>query len=487
MKRLEELLVNIEIVEQSGDLHTEVCGISCDSRKIEAGWCFVAVKGFEKDGIVYLADALESGAAAVITENPPDTDYKDKIVWVQVKDTRRALGRAAAAYWDYPSDKLEVIGVTGTNGKTTVAELLGKVHEAYHGSCVIGTLGMKSGSRSAGTSLTTPESSDLQRFMGLAVEDGKKSVVMEVSSVALELRRVSDISFNQGIFTSFSGDHLDFHGNMENYLNAKLKLLRSIGEDGWAIISSEVAEIESVNDALECRYLTYGFSEDADVRPFNLKMSVKGSEFSVNTPAGVTSVKTSLLGRINVMNVLAVIASAVASGIPFEIIQKVLAEAAPVKGRLDCAWSDKFSVVVDYAHTDNAIENLLVSLKEIVKGRLILVFGAGGGKDKTKRPRMGKAGSENADFIVVTSDNPRKEKPEEIIADVLTGFASDFSDYIVEPDRYKGIEKAVRMAEPGDCVVVAGKGHEDYQIFADRTIHFDDFEVIRECVEKING
>ncbi len=487
MKKLKELLVNIDIVEASGSLESDVTGVTCNSQKVRPGNCFVAVKGFKVDGIAYLREAIVLGAKAVITENPPDEAYKGRIIWVQVKDTRRALGRASAAFWNHPSERLEVIGVTGTNGKTTVAELLGRIHEEWHGCCVIGTLGVKSGARTSGTTLTTPESSDIQKFMGEAETDGKKSVVMEVSSVAIELRRVADISFNQGIFTSFSGDHLDFHGNMENYLNAKLKLLRGLGEEGWAIISSEVAEIDSVREALECRYLTYGFKEDADVRPFNLKMTVKGTEFSVNTPAGTFSVKTALIGRINVMNLLAVIASAVASGISFEVISRVLGEAKPVKGRLDCAWSDKFSVVVDYAHTDGAIEKLLISLKEIVKGRVILVFGAGGQKDKTKRPRMGKVAAECADYTVLTSDNPRKEKPEEIIEDIIKGFPEGFSNYSVEPDRYKGIAMALEMAEPGDCVAVAGKGHEDYQIFADKTIHFDDFEVIKECMEKIDG
>ena len=308
---------------------------------------------------------------------------------------------------------------------------------------------------------------------------------MEVSSVSLTLHRVHDIHFAQGIFTTFSGDHLDFHHTMDDYFDAKMALFRELGVDDWAIINVDDAVAPSILEQLDCKYLTYGFSEDADVRPLKYKFTLEGIHASIKTPKDSIDIKCSLVGRVNLSNILAAICSAVIKGISFEKIKAGLASFKPVKGRLDLVYNREFSVMVDYAHTDNALESMLKSLREVVANRIILVFGAGGSRDKTKRPRMGKAAADFADFLVVTSDNPRAENPMDIVNDIKTGFAPDFSRYIVEIDRQEAIKKAINMAGKGDLVVIAGKGHEDYQIFKDKTIHFDDYEVAAEMINAL--
>jgi UDP-N-acetylmuramoyl-L-alanyl-D-glutamate--2,6-diaminopimelate ligase len=296
---------------------------------------------------------------------------------------------------------------------------------------------------------------------------------------------VDDIRFSQGIFTTFSGDHLDFHETMEDYLQSKLLLFKRLGLDDWAVVNIDDPSAAKILEQLDSKYLTYGFSEDADVRPIKYKCSLEGIKATVHTPKGDIDIKSPLLGRVNLCNILAAVTSAVIKGISFEHIAAAIAGFEPVKGRLDPVYKGEFSVLIDYAHTDNALESMLKSLKDIVSNRIIVVFGAGGGRDKTKRPRMGKAAAAYADFVVVTSDNPRNENPRTIIKDVTAGFAGDFKDYLVEPDRKKAIKKAIRSAEKGDLVVIAGKGHEDYQIFKDKTIHFDDYEVAREVLTKL--
>jgi UDP-N-acetylmuramoyl-L-alanyl-D-glutamate--2,6-diaminopimelate ligase len=308
---------------------------------------------------------------------------------------------------------------------------------------------------------------------------------MEVSSVALKLHRVRDIRFSQGIFTGFSGDHLDFHGTMEDYFQSKLMLFENLGMDDWAVVNVDDPNAAKVLEQLDCKYLTYGFSEDADVRPKKYKFTLGGIQASIKTPKGVIDIKSTLLGRVNLSNIMAAVTSAVIKGISFDTIAEAAADFKPAKGRMDIIYRKRFAVMIDYAHTDNALESMLISMKEIVPERIILVFGAGGSRDKTKRPRMGEVASKHADVVVLTSDNPRQEDPDTIINDVAGGFENGFKDYLVEADREKAIEEAIRMADSGDLVVIAGKGHEDYQVFKDRTIHFDDYEVAQKILDTL--
>jgi UDP-N-acetylmuramoyl-L-alanyl-D-glutamate--2,6-diaminopimelate ligase len=484
---LDELLKDVAIVASSDDLHVEVTGVQADSRKIKPKNCFVAIPGFKVSGLTYVGDAIANGASCVIFEtNPEDTlpEIPFVVTWIQVVNARVALSKLAAAFYGYKriSPSLYVVGVTGTNGKTTITSLIQAIFSREHPTAKIGTLGMFFEESATKTTLTTPEATEIFEFLSRVHEQGCSHVVMEVSSVALKLHRVGDLRFSQGIFTNFSGDHLDFHKSMEDYLGSKLMLFRQLTMEDWAVVNIDDPSALKIIEQLNCKYLTYGFCEDADVRPLRYKLSLEGVQATLATPRGNITIKSILLGRLNLVNIMAAVASAVIRGIALENIAAAVREFKPVRGRLDLVYRSPFSVLIDYAHTDNALETLLQSLKEIVSHKIILVFGAGGSRDKTKRPRMGKAASRFADSIIVTSDNPRNEEPMNIINDIIQGFEPGFKNFLVEVDRKKAIEKALHLAAPGDLVVVAGKGHEDYQIFKDKTLHFDDYEVVGEAL-----
>lgn len=480
MKHLDELLGKHESLAWRGDLHVPVSGIEFDSRRIRQDNCYVAIKGFHKDGIAYVAEAIANGATAVVSIHPPPPG-DPQVTWVQVKNDRRALSAMANRFFDDPSSSLQAIGVTGTNGKTTTVGLIQALLDSGGAkTAAIGTLGMHLAGLAQPTKLTTPEAPELFAFMAAAVQAGCVNLVMEVSSAALCLHRVDDIAFSQAVFTSFSGDHLDFHGTMENYFEAKLSLFKKLGSDHWAIINADDPMGERIIRELNCRYVTFGFSAQADIRPLKYNFSLEGVRAVLQTPRGKIEIQSRLLGRFNLLNIMAAVSSALVKGIGADRISAGLAAFLPVKGRVNIAYAGDFLVVVDYAHTDDALDNLLRAFREITRGKLILVFGAGGSRDKTKRPRMAQVACRTADWVVVTSDNPRQEDPQAIIADIVAGFAPGFTGFSTEPDRKAAIGKALDMAAAGDVVLIAGKGHEDYQIFKERTVHFDDFEVVRE-------
>jgi len=477
MKYLDELLGKHESLAWRGELHLPVSGIAYDSRQIAPGGCFVAIKGFVKDGIEYMSDAVARGAVAVVSVHPPDVAFPH-VTWVQVKNDRRALSAMASRFYDDPSRELRVIGVTGTNGKTTtvalIRELLGPA------SAAIGTLGMHCAGDSRPTKLTTPEAPELFAFMAAALKAGCVNLAMEVSSASLSLHRVDDVAFAQAVFTSFSGDHLDFHGTMENYFEAKLSLFKKLGSDQWAILNGDDPMGPRIIRELNCRYVTFGFSKQADIQPLKSAFSIDGIKGVLQTPRGKIEFQSPMLGRFNLMNIMAAVSSALVNGVGAERISSALASFQPVQGRVAIAHAGDFLAVVDYAHTDDALKNLLQAFREITRGRLILVFGAGGSRDRTKRPRMARVACRLADLVVVTSDNPRQEDPQAIIADIVAGFDPGFTDYRAEPDRRQAIHLALDLAAAGDVVLIAGKGHENYQIFKDHTVHFDDVEVVRE-------
>jgi len=481
MKYLDELLGKHESLAWRGDLHVPVSGIEFDSRRVGRDSCYVAIKGFQKDGIAYVGDAVANGASAIVSVHPPSADYP-RVTWVQVKNDRRALSAMACRFHDDPSRRLQVTGVTGTNGKTTTVALIQALLGGGARTAAIGTLGMNFSGEARATKLTTPEAPELFAFMAAALRAGCVHLVMEVSSAALSLHRVDDIVFSQAVFTSFSGDHLDFHGTMENYLDAKLSLFRKLGSDHWAIVNGDDPVGMRVIRELNCRYVTYGFSEQADIRPLKASFAMDGIRAVLQTPRGKVEFQSRLLGRFNLLNIMAAVSSALVKGVGSDAIGAALGSFLPVRGRATVAHSGEFLVVVDYAHTDDALENLLKSFREIARGKLILVFGAGGSRDKTKRPRMAQVACRHADLVVVTSDNPRQEDPQAIIADITAGFDPGFAAYRCEPDRRRAIALALSLAAQGDVVLIAGKGHENYQIFRDRTIHFDDFEVVREIM-----
>lgn len=490
MKPLKDLLRPVDLLHIWGDPNTRITGIGYDSRKVRRGHLFFAMAGLKSDGHDHLPEAIRNGVAAVVSEQPVSGGFK-KITWVQVRHIREALSQISSEFFNHPSQGLYVIGVTGTNGKTTVATLIERILNQQENTANIGTLGMvyrpnSSGKRlSSKTGLTTPEAPDIFQFFHRLQGSGCKNVVMEVSSVGLKMNRVKDIHFSQGVFTSFSGDHLDFHKTMSDYFLSKMMLFKGLNRDGWAVINADDSHsFPRIIDHLSCKYLTYGFASSADIRPKTHRFSLDGIKSTVITPRGEVDIQSQLIGRVNLQNILAAIGSALIKDISLENISRAIGNFKPVKGRLDFTYKNDFSVLIDYAHTDQALETLLRSLKEIVRGRIILVFGAGGSRDKSKRPRMGQIASRYADYLMVTSDNPRDENPRKIIGNIVDGFASHFKEYEIEIEREKAIRKALDLIRKDDLLVIAGKGHEDYQIFKNRVIHFDDYEVVRKYLRE---
>ncbi len=477
MINLSAVLDGIEVIGVNGPLNVPVTGITRDSRSVNEGNCFVAISGFKDDGNRYIKDAIAKGAKSIISEKNIGKEFKG-ITWVQLKDIRKAFARMCLIYYKNPLKDKYTIGVTGTNGKTSVVALIDAIFNKTGKTVKFGTLGSWCGNRGKKTSLTTPEIDEIYEFLVGECKGDFENVVMEVSSAGLELERVNGIEFSQAIFTNFSGDHLDFHHDMDSYFQSKLSLFKSLAPDSWAIINIDDEKGKIIIDKIDSRYITYGFSGDADVRPINYKLLSSGLTALLQTPVGEIKIESSLIGRINLLNIMAVVSSAVVKNIEFTVIENALKEFRTVKGRLDAVYKNDFTVLIDYAHTDNALESLLRSVRELEFKKIILVFGAGGSRDVTKRPRMGAVAAKYADVVVVTSDNPRDEDPDSIIEQIVSGFPSGFKSFHMETDREKGIATGIELAEKGDIVIVAGKGHEDYQIFNDRIIQFDDYKVV---------
>jgi len=482
MSNIRDILAGIETMEIRGSLGVNISGISHDSRLVKEGNCFIAISGYKDDGNKYIDDAVSKGAVLVISETSPGSDHQG-ITWVRLKNIRKAFAAISLNFYGDPLKDKYVVGVTGTNGKTTVVALIESIFKRKMRTVKFGTLGAWCGANGKKASLTTPEANEIYKFLAEECRGDFENVIMEVSSVALELDRVTGIDFSQAIFTNLSGDHLDFHFNMENYFDSKLSLFRSLTPDKWAIINIDDEKGKSIIEIIDSKYITFGFSSEADVKPVNYKLSAKGIKALISTPAGDIQIESSLIGRINLLNIIAAIASSIIREVSFEDISAAMKEFKNVKGRLDTVYENDFTIIIDYAHTDNALENLLLSMKELNFRKIILVFGAGGSRDATKRPRMGAVAAAYADEIIVTSDNPRDEDPAAIVREIVAGFPDGFKSYQIEQDRAKGIAAGINLASKGDLVIIAGKGHEDYQILGKKVIHFDDYEVVADLTE----
>ena len=465
-------------------------GVAYDSRRVTAGAVFVALKGLKADGLDFVPEALRRGAALIVSESPRP-DGLD-VPWVVVRDGRLALALVGAEVHGHPSREIPVIGVTGTNGKTTTTYLLAAVLDAAGQSAgVMGTVHYKIGQEAREAARTTPEASDVQALLRQMIEAGNRACVMEVSSHALALRRVDGVRFAAGAFTNLTRDHLDFHADMESYFAAKRRLFEMLGPEAPGIINADDPRAASLV-AICARPLTYGIQKPADVRPEGLVMDLAGVRFTATTPAGPVEIRSSLVGRPNVYNLLAAVATASALGIPREAIAAGLASQAGVPGRFEVVSSpaDGVTVVVDYAHTDDALRNLIETARPLTAGRVITLFGCGGDRDRTKRPLMGMVAARLSDVVVITSDNPRSEDPLAIIEEIRRGIpageaASDRApDVTAVVDRAAAIEKAVAMARPGDVVLIAGKGHEKTQHIGDRVLAFDDADVSRAALAR---
>ncbi len=495
---LRELLGAIQPAESLGSVgDTTVTSVAYDSRQAGPGAVFVALRGVKADGTTFVHDAVKRGAIAVVSESERPEGVA--AMWIRVGDARLALAALAAELYGHPSHELTLIGITGTNGKTTTSYLLASMCEAAGlKSGRIGTVGYRIGDREMDAARTTPEAPDLQKMLREMLAQGCAACVMEVSSHALALRRADHLRFAAAIFTNLTRDHLDFHGDMEEYFRAKRRLFELLPEDGFGITNVDDrrgAEFAAVAR----RPVTYAIDAPADVRPGPLSYSLDGLSFEARTPRGTLRLRSPLVGRPNAYNILAATAAAMALDLPFSAIEAGVANLANVPGRFQLVSGphDDVRVVVDYAHTDDALKNLLETARSLATGRLITVFGCGGDRDRTKRPLMGAVAARLSDLVVVTSDNPRSEDPEQIIEEVKRGIvvpadrvppkgqpAPKSTPCLAIVDRREAITQAVRDARAGDLVLIAGKGHEKYQQVGDRTLPFDDVEVAREALAR---
>ena len=482
---LGDVLKNINVRAVFGPRDLDIRGITQDSRKVGPGHLFAAVQGLNFDGRRFVNDAVERGAVAVLAEGGPQADLS--AVWIQVDDSQLALAKAAANFENDPSAEMRVIGVTGTNGKTTVSYLVRAILEAAGAGCgLIGTVEYRYRDQTSEAARTTPDAPTLHKLLRAMRDGGADAVVMEVSSHALDQRRVDGVDFDVGIFTNLTRDHLDYHQTMQQYLAAKERFFSELVSDktgAFCVINIDDAAGGDLAGRLHSRCVTYGIEHAADTGADELKLGLERSAFTVTAPEQRFGIELGLLGRHNVYNCLAAIACGVGLGIDPAVIKGAVESVRRVPGRMERVPNDRgLNVFVDYAHTDDALKNVLKTLREITDNKIIVVFGCGGDRDRGKRSKMGEVASGQADFSVITTDNPRSEDPESIAAEVEAGFNGNGGRYIVELDRREAIGRALEKAGAGDAVLIAGKGHENYQIFKDRTEHFDDRETVEELL-----
>ena len=486
MKSLTSILsVLTEVIATRGDLGKNVRTIRYDSRSVEKGDLFVAVNGPDDQALGFVDAAVVAGAEAILLDDPAHMPEKTNgMTWILVRDARRAMAEASAFMFNYPMQDLALYGITGTNGKTTTAHVLQSIlNEAGQVAGMIGTLG-KTIENTTPTGYTTPEAPELIETLEEMKSSGMKSVVMEVSSHALTLKRVEGLRFQGGVFTNITQDHLDFHTTFEDYLNAKKSFFDRLDSHGHAVVNiDDVHGARMVRDS-HATVIRYGYGRGADLRISDTSFNPNGSSwivtFSDTFGGGSLKFTSPLLGNFNVMNVTAACGMAIAAGIDRERLPSLVSSLKPVPGRMETIRLDSGgTAVVDYAHTPDALESLLKTTKEFLQnGRLILVFGCGGDRDRSKRPLMGKIASEWADTLYVTSDNPRSEEPERIIDEIVQGIEPSVMINRIA-DRRRAIETALAEVDSDDIIVVAGKGHETYQIIGSERHHFDDREVVR--------
>ena len=467
-----------------------VSAVAYDSRRVVPGAVFVALKGLRADGSAFVEQAATRGAAAVVSESARPESVS--VPWVGVRDARLSLALLADRFFDHPSRRMPVVGVTGTNGKTTTSYLLASILDAAGlRAGMLGTVAYRIGGEDREASRTTPEAPDVQQLLSEMLQHGCKSAVMEVSSHALALKRVDGMRFAAGIFSNLTRDHLDFHEDMEAYFAAKRRLFEMLPSDAPGVINLDDPRGASLVE-IAARPVTYAINAAADFTPGPIEMTLTGLRFEIRSPKGPIRVTSKLVGRPNVYNILAAAATAAALDVPIAAIEQGIAGLSGVPGRFEVVSqaSDEVTVVVDYAHTDDALRNLLETARPLAAKRLITVFGCGGDRDRSKRPLMGMVAARLSDVVMITSDNPRSEDPARIIEEIERGIPAGSQAPSRAPvveslvDRAAAIERAVSMAAPGDVVLIAGKGHEKYQQIGDRVLPFDDGEVARTALAK---
>ena len=456
----------------------EITGITNDSRKVKPGYLYVAIKGYKADGHNFIKKSLELGAQAIVSEEK--LSLNTNIPQIVVRNTRKALSSLSCCFYNNPSQKINVVGVTGTNGKTTTTFLTKSIIEkAGYEAGLIGTINYQIGKKMIPAQETTPESVELQRLIAEMVTAKMKFAVMEVSSHSAIQHRIENIDFKTAVFTNITTEHLDYHKTISNYMNAKVKLFENLRKDSFAVLNADDKFSEYFADRTNAKILWYGIKNDADIKAEICRESISNIIIKLKYSGREIDMKVPFVGVHNVYNALASVASAISLGFELDVIKSGIETAPTVPGRLEsvpCNWG--FEVVVDYAHTPHALETVLQALRNLVKGRILLVFGCGGDRDKEKRPLMGRIADEKSDIFWLTNDNPRSEDPLNIIDDIKAGIKPGRSFHI-QTNRHEAIAEALSEAKDGDLVLVAGKGHEKYQIIKDTITPFDDREVIK--------
>lgn len=489
---LKELLAKTKVLKSEGDLNTDIADISYDSRKVKNGNVFVAIPGTMEDGTKFVPMALRNGAAAIVTEK--DVDVEGKAVKIIVPSARAALAEMSCAYFGYPSKKLKVVGITGTNGKTTSAYLIDAIFNAAgFKTGLIGTVETKICGNSVASSLTTPESYELQKLFSRMLEEGVTHVVMEVSSHSIAMKRVKGVEFDCAVYTNLSHDHLDFHKTLEAYFDTKMNLFRSIGSSGKTAVFGAVniddkyseAVIEETNGDI----ITYSLKKKADVSAKIISMELGRMVLKISSGKDVFDVETGLSGEFNAYNILSACACCKGFGISPEIIRNGISSVKNVPGRMEFVKEGQdFFVLVDFAHSPDSLEKILDMASGFKKGNLVLVFGCTGNRDRQKRPIMGDIAAKKADFTIITSDDPHNEDPDLIIREVEKGFSASGKecgrDYIKMSDRKAAIEKSIEIARQNDIVIIAGRGHEKFQEIKGVNVEIDDRVVAKQAIQK---
>jgi len=486
--KLKKILNNIEFKLESGNLNIEIKDIKYDSREINKDNLFIAITGFESDGHQYISQAIENGALAVIIEKDIP-EYQSDITYIKVENSRKTMAEIAKNFFDYPLQDIKLVGITGTNGKTTTSYLLYNILKEHTAkSALFGTIKNIIGDNVLNSSRTTPESIDLYRYFAQMREEGINYGVMEVSSHALDLYRVHGMNFEAAIFTNISPEHLDYHKNLENYREVKSRLFSQLKSEQFAVINIDDQNGDYIKNKSRGKNYSYSLdSKSADLYTREFKLHQKGMEY--RTGGMINSIfELNLGGIFNIYNSLAAILTAKLLGIEEETIKKALNKVKSVPGRFEMINAGQdFQIVVDYAHTPDGMKNVLETAAVMEKNRLIVLFGCGGDRDRSKRPAMAKLAEKYADYIIVSNDNPRNEDPDKIFTEIKKGFTKDFNNYEIVFDRKKAIEKAIKIAKKDDLVMLLGRGHEKYQVLKDRKIELDDRKIAYQAAEKVKG
>jgi len=493
--RLREIIGNLDGMRKvEGKVSIEVKGVACDSKAVKEGYLFVAIKGSRFNGRDFIDEAIDRGAHAVVLEEEKGAFYtfRNGVTFIYINEARSALSKIAKTFYGDVSSAMHLIGITGTNGKTTTTYLIESLFKSKNKRTgVIGTINYRFGNRLIPALNTTPGILDLYSLLSSMKKERIKNCILEASSHSLEQGRVEGLDFDIAIFTNLTREHLDYHKDIDNYLISKLKLFTKIKKGGYAIVNKDDLYSERIIEAVKLEkkadIISYGIRGLADVYAKDIEFSFKGLRFRLcyKKDSDSIDIKSNLIGRHNVYNILASASCGITMGMDLKEIARGIELVSELPGRLEAVdCGQDFSVFIDYAHTENGLENVLAALKELNPNRILTVFGCGGGRDRSKRPRMGRISSEFSDKVFITSDNPRNEEPMDIIKEVIKDISSKKNNYEVEVDRFKAIQKALKEARKDDIVLVAGKGHETYQIFKNVTLPFDDREVVKKLLKE---